>query len=414
MTLPRPLLQDLLFVSFFLIFFSFIPIGIETQPIFSVIISFIFIFSAPINERCKKDVAFTYLFIFILLLYVTWQVLYTKTILTPVVEFFKYLIGPIIFLAIRSTNYSIRYRVIKLVVYFISGVAVLNLVFPSAYDLLFRFLIPRFSGNQVGGVRGINILTPEPSYFSIFQIILLATIEKQIGDENSGEMKGGLLKLKYIVIVLSLFTKSALVILLSLIFLIPNFKNIKLKKVFLALFIIIPITGVLIFFFYRENRFFEVIALVYDLLQDNSFDLSYFLINQEASGGTRIIVNFLAIGSLFINPFGGGLGSFSALMQSYALFYNIDLTNHELLNPFTENKVYPSTYFASLCNDIGILAFLLFPIILINRQKKDKAFSIKISLLLLVTMFFQSQLTSPAFWYIIAISKFDNDEKIIR
>ena len=414
----RSELSSLLFLSFFLIFIRILPINVETQPVLSLFVAAILIagFSKK-SDLLKKDVLFVFFLALILIVYTCLQIFFNSDY-QAIVELFKYLIGPVIFFSIRSNRYSISFSVLKKVIIALSVIAAVSLLLPGLYSAFFKLFIPRFAENMGSDVRGIVVLTPEPSYFAVFQIILLITIEKALSQFDNGEKvlysKRQLLYLKYIIIFISVLTKSALVILYIIIFILPDFKKINLKKLLLGLLVVIPILSLIIYFFFSENRLFDVISLVYKLVHEGDFDWTYFLFNQESSGGTRIILNFLAISSLFINPLGSGLGSFSKMINLYGDHYNMDLSKHEVLGSDALGKLYPQTYFANLCNDIGVFALILFPVIWVNNAKDSSNFVLKRNLCLFLMILFQSQITSPAFWYLIAISKIKVNEKIIK
>lgn len=404
--------NNLLFISFFTIFFHLIPIGVETQPHFTLVFAIILmVFGKRMRSEFPIDVKILYFLIFILFSYTVFQLL-SNFSFTIIVEFLKYLIGPIIFLALRKSNFFISFKVYRWLIYFLTALAILNITLPSIYEFIFENFIPRFSGNVPGGFRGITILTPEPSYFAIFQIILLIILEKHLAYKGLGigERRSANL-LKYLVIGLCLLTKSAYVLMICVIFILPpelNFRKFA-KILAIASVIIFLIVNVFV-----ENRLTQIIVLITGLINENDFNLISFLFTQESSGGTRIILNFLAITSMLTNPFGSGLGSFSSRMLEYSSFYNLDLSNHEVLGNDLIGKIYPQTYFANLCNDIGVFSFLLFPIIFLNNDNNDKGFNLKRNLCLLVMILFQSQITNPAFWFLIAISKIPHDQKIFK
>lgn len=416
--IKRSELNSLLFISFFLIFIRILPISVETQPVLSLFVATISIVGfAKGTDFLKKDVIFVIALVLILIIYTFLQIFFNSDY-QAIVELFKYLIGPVIFFSIRSNKYSISFSILKKVVIAISIIAAVSLFLPSVYAILFKYFIPRFAENMGSDVRGIVVLTPEPSYFAVFQIILLITIEKALSQFDTGEKvlytRKELLYLKYIIIFISVLTKSALVILYIIIFILPDFKKIDFKKVLLGLLVVIPIISILIYFFFSENRLFDVISLVYKLVHDGEFNWINFLFNQESSGGTRIVLNFLAISAMFINPLGSGLGSFSTMMTFYGDHFDMDLSKHEVLGSDALGKIYPQTYFANLCNDIGIFALILFPVIMVNNAKDSRNFVLKRNLCLFLMVLFQSQITNPAFWYLIAISKIKSDEKIIK
>lgn len=405
-------INNLLFISFFTIFFHLIPIGVETQPHFTLVIAVILIvFGQKLRSELSVDVKILYLLIFILFSYTVFQII-SNFSFSIIVEFLKYLIGPILYLALRKNNFVISFKVYKRLIYFLAFLAILNLMLPTIYEFLFGNFIPRFSGNLPGGIRGITILTPEPSYFAIFQIILLIILEKHFAFTGLSTVERRSANiLKYMVIGLCLLTKSAYVLMLCVIFILPpnlNFKKVA-KILVLAIFAIFLIVNVFV-----ENRLSQIIVLVSSLISENNFDLISFLFTQESSGGTRVILNFLAISSVFTNPFGSGLGTFSSMIFEYSSFYNIDLSKHEVLGNDLIGQIYPQTYFANLCNDIGVFSFLLFPIILLNNDNSNNVFNLKRNLCLIVMILFQSQITNPAFWFIIAISKIPHGQKIFK
>ena len=334
-----------------------------------------------------------------------------------IIEFIKYLIGPIIFLGLRISKFSISYSLLKKVIYTLTAIAAISLFTPGIYVLIFQHIIPRFASNVGSDARGIVILTPEPSYFAVFQTILLITIEKALSqsanDNEKASERKKLLFLKYLVLLLSLLTKSALVIIYAIIFLIPDFKKINFKKLILGVFILLPIAGLLIYFFFSQNRLFDVVELIYNLTKEGNFDWTAFLFTQESSGGTRVVLNFLAIAAIGMFPFGAGLGSFSSMLNVYGDHYNLDISKHEVLGSI-EGRIYPQTYFANLCNDVGVFAFLLIFICFANNAIDSKNFKLKRNACLLIMLFFQSQITNPAFWFLLAVSKINPDEKIIK
>ncbi len=405
-------INNLLFISFFTIFFHLIPIGVETQPHFTLFFALILmVFGQKMRSTLSGDVKILYLLILILFSYTVFQTISSFSF-TIIIEFLKYLIGPILYLAIRKNSFCISFKVYKKLIYFLTFLAILNLLLPTIYEFIFGNFIPRFSGNLPGGIRGITILTPEPSYFAIFQIILLIILEKHFAHTGLSDVERRSANLlKYLIIGLCLLTKSAYVLMLCVIFILPP--NLNFKKI--AKILILASVGIfLIVNVFVENRLSQIIVLVSSLISENNFDLISFLFTQESSGGTRVILNFLAISSVFTYPFGSGLGTFSTMLFGYSSFYNIDLSNHEVLGSDLIGQIYPQTYFANLCNDIGIFSFLLFPIILLNNDNSNKVFNLKRNLCLIVMILFQSQITNPAFWFIIAISKIPHDQKVFK
>ncbi|MES2394579.1 MAG: hypothetical protein V4549_01165, partial [Bacteroidota bacterium] len=204
-------LYSLLFISFFLIFINFLPINVETQPVLSLFFSVILIVGfSRFSDFQKRDVRFVILLSIVLIIYTCIQLLFDSDY-QAIVELFKYLLGPIIFLSLRTNNFSISFSLLKKVVAGIAIIAAVSFILPELYLFLFKFLIPRLAKN-IGDIKGIFVLSPEPSYFSAFQIILLITIEKALSQMENGKKvmytRKQLLYLKYIILFVSILTKS--------------------------------------------------------------------------------------------------------------------------------------------------------------------------------------------------------------
>jgi hypothetical protein len=328
-----------------------------------------------------------------------------------VLDCIKYLIGIFLYLSIRR-RFAINHKLIYLIVVFLVGIGLMNLVFPELYDLVFGGFIPRTLESVRDGVRGINILTPEPSYFAAFELIILNLIESQLDESNTDPRKKYLKWCKWAIIILAFLTKSAYVISIALIFLIPAKRYIKTGKVIkfgLIAALVISLVG---FSFLQENRLFQIFDLAYYVIKDGNIDYQKLLFEQEASGGTRIVVNFLAFSSLFFKPLGSGLGSFPHVYNDLAKNFNLDLSAHEVLGNSSYSTIYAQTYFANLCNDVGIFSLiLLFVVFVGNSNFNSENIRRKRYFSLFVLLFFQSQITSPAFWIILFLAK--NDRKII-
>jgi hypothetical protein len=109
---------------------------------------------------------------------------------------------------------------------------------------------------------------------------------------------------------------------------------------------------------------------------------------------------------------GSGLGSFPYVYTDLAKNFNLDLSSHEVLGNSGYSTIYAQTYFANLCNDVGVFSLILLFVVFVGNSKinsqnvrRKRYFS------LFVLLFFQSQITSPAFWIILFLAK--NDRKII-
>jgi hypothetical protein len=408
------ILYGLLFISLFLIYFKVLPLNVETQPILTIFLSILILirgYRDYFSNQIKlywDELGLIFLVV-ILLIYTLFQYLFWNEMV--VLDCIKYLIGIFLYLSIRR-RFAINHKLIYLVVIFLVGIGLMNLVFPELYDLVFGGFIPRTLESVRDGVRGINILTPEPSYFAAFELIILNLIESQLDENNTDPRKKYLKWCKWAIIILAFLTKSAYVISIALIFLIPAKRYIKTGKVIkfgLIAALVISLVG---FSFLQENRLFQIFDLAYYVIKDGNIDYQKLLFEQEASGGTRIVVNFLAFSSLFFKPLGSGLGSFPYVYNDLAKNFNLDLSAHEVLGNSSYSTIYAQTYFANLCNDVGIFSLiLLFVVFVGNSNFNSENIRRKRYFSLFVLLFFQSQITSPAFWIILFLAK--NDRKII-
>ena len=403
-------LYNLLFISLFLIYFKVLPINVETQPILTIFISIIILFN---NYRdyfsrqikiYKDEVGLLFIFL-ILLIYTLFQFLFWDEVV--VIDCIKYLIGIILYLSIRR-RFVIARKVLYLLVIALVSIGILNLLLPDLYSLIVGAFIPRTLDSVRDGIRGINILTPEPSYFATFELIILNVIEFQLDREVENQHNKYLKWCKWAIILLAFLTKSALVISIAVVFLIPPKRYLKIGKLLkfgIAISLVIGFAG---YSFLQENRLFQIFDLAYYLVKDGNIDYQKLLFEQEASGGTRIVVNFLAFSSLFFKPLGSGLGSFPNVYIDLARNFNLDLSSHEVLGNTNYSTIYAQTYFANLCNDIGIFSLVLLFVVFVGNStfnslnvRRKRYFS------LFVLLFFQSQITSPAFWIILLLSKID-------
>jgi hypothetical protein len=408
------ILYDLLYISLFLIYFKVLPLNVETQPILTVILSLVILirrYKDYFSNQIKiyPDELGLIFLVIILLIYTLFQYLFWSEVV--VIDFIKYFIGIFLFLAIRR-HFKVNLKVFYLVVIFLVVIGITNLVTPELYNLILGGFIPRTLDSIQDGLRGINILTPEPSYFAAFELIILNVIESQLDIENIDSRKKYLKWSKWAIILLAFLTKSAYVISIALVFLIPAKKYIKTGKILKFGLIIGLLIGLVGVSFLKENRLFQIFDLVYYVIKDGNIDYQKLLFEQEASGGTRIVVNFLAFSSLFIKPLGSGLGSFPYVYTDLAKNFNLDLSSHEVLGNSGYSTIYAQTYFANLCNDVGVFSLILLFVVFVGNSKinsqnvrRKRYFS------LFVLLFFQSQITSPAFWIILFLAK--NDRKII-
>lgn len=398
-----------LYFSFFLIFLKIIPVGIETQPLIAFIFALMILMNGDHDfSIIKRDVFFVYILMFFIVVYFFFTLIYHHWF-SAFIDLLKYLIGPIIYLALRRYNHKISLKTVTTVVIMLSSIALFILLLPSVAQMVFYFIVSRSENISGNDFRGISILTPEPSYFSVFEIILLIEIEYKLSELSlSIKDRKHLKMLKVVVIILTFLTKSVLGIFVAIIFILPSF---SIKKGLITFLLISGsvFLGFMIYTnFFPTSRLSQVVSTFTFLISGEDFSLLDLIFIQESSGGARVILNFFGFASVIQHPFGSGLGSFPSMLKGYGDYFNLDLASHDVLSISDHIKFYPQTYLANLVNDMGVFAFILLPILFLNNNSKNKNFSSKRALCLLLMVFFQSQITSPAFWYVMAISKNSN------
>ncbi len=410
--ISRKSLNNLLFISLFLVYFRFLPLNVETQPILSFIISISILITNYRDYFSREiklflDEIFLLFIIVILFIYTLLQFLFWHEIV--VLDCIKYLIGIVFYLSIRR-RFIVSRKIVFLVVCSLTIVGIFNLLLPDIYSLIFGPIIPRTLDSVRDGIRGINILTPEPSYFASFELIILNLIEFELDKDNDVVHTKYLKWCKWAIIMLAFLTKSALTIGIAIVFLIPPKKYINFRKLYKFGILIVFVFLFAGFTILKENRLFQIFDLMYYVIKEGDVDYQKLLFEQESSGGTRIVVNFLAFSSLFIKPLGSGLGSFPHVYNDLAKHLNLDLSTHEVLGNANYSSIYAQTYFANLCNDIGIFSLLLMCVVFLGISKynsvnvrRKRFFS------LLVLLLFQSQITSPAFWFVLYLSKINRN-----
>jgi ABC-type iron transport system FetAB permease component len=114
------------------------------------------------------------------------------------------------------------------------------------------------------------------------------------------------------------------------------------------------------------------------------------------------------VSALFLMPLGYGIGSFPHVWTDVARKLSINPSSHEVLQLY--DTIYPQTYFATVCNDVGVFALLLFVLIFIYNKKRSN-FNSKVITVIMILFFFQSQITSPLLWFLIAVLKKDYQYK---
>lgn len=398
---------NLLFMLSFLIYVKKTPLETETQPFFIFLITTTLIFFIKL-KLTKRDI-FLVLHLVVLTLYIIYQILFYRT---GIVDYLTYLIGPITYLVFLNRINSISVLLLKRIIIFFLILTIVSLFkMPVLNDILVGFseiFIGRTGWGEGSGFRGVSLLTPEPSYFAFFLILLMSLIDIKIKNENPKSFKIYWIILFFI----ALATKSALVFFYLIAYIFGKqvskytLKRIKewfnSKNIFLLLSFIIILS--IPFLFLKESRPVQVIENVSKSVSDgNAFELLF----RESSGSTRFIVNALGVITVNVKPLGWGIGEFkNHYYEAAPESFKKIILRHEVLKVFYEEKrpLKTQTYFTNLVGDIGLFSipFLLFILISFFKAKGEIRSGLKWTIILMLIIV-QGQISNPVIWILLAI-----------
>ncbi len=417
MKIKIAIIANLVFVLAFFIYIKKVPLNIETQPIIIFFLSLVFLFSTKI--KLTKSTVLVWLHIALISIYAILQFLFFRT---GIISYFTFLIGPVVYLLMVDKAKKISLLLIKAVtVFFLFWALVVQFQIPSlieAVNLVNKIFIGRAENMGVSGLRGVTLLTPEPSYFA-FPLILLIYLVDFNKDEKGIK---GLQFYRVVLFIIALMTKSALVFFYLIFYLLGRYlgqydlaniiKWVSPKKIVTAFFLLIVFS--LPFVFFKESRPVQVVENVTEGLSKGNM---YNVIFSESSGSTRFISNFLGIASIFKAPFGWGLGEFqNNYYDAASVEVKKIIREHEVLrlNYQERRPLKAQTYIANLSGDIGIfiLPLLLFLIISFFKAKGKLKGGLK-WVLPLMLLLVQGQISNPVVWILLAFmnSSLAIDEK---
>lgn len=408
------ILFELSFIGIFFMYFNLIPISGEAQPI---IVFIAMIFSSIIFLLKKYKICMTLDLLLIcihILIVIIYFVIHLIIGGKNFIEFFRIIIGPLMYITILNKVEYINYSHIKKIVYFILSIFIIQFFkipfFIRFLEKLFNILMPRNSIYGVG-TRGLTILTPEPSYFAYFAMLLLYSLDFIKIKNKNYINETEIIIIKFIIIIISLMTKSALVYVFILIYLL---KFIKLRYLIKILPYIFTSILIALFVYFKgiefNNRFIEIISRY---ISFKSFDIKEILFFSEPSVGSRLLINYLYVISIFEFPFGMGIGVMRDKWLDIAIRFNIPIFKNPIINnaAIIGQSLNAQAYIPHI---IGTLGFLSLPLILFifkckknnNRNIENKILrnNIKISLFVFLVML-QSNLVNPIFWILISIVK---------
>lgn len=386
------------YISIFLMYFNIIPINVETQPIIIILlIPFMFVITL-FNNRVKlnKKNLLLITYILIIMVYFIFDILTGKN---TFFDFVKLIAGPLSYLFILKNAEYINYKHIKSIIYVLFAfflIQVLKLpLLENITSMIYNIFFTRHNDLIVGSARGVGILVPEPSYFVYFAILLLYSLD-YLKEKDNITVKN----LKILVIIMSLFTKSALVYIFLLIYFLKYINIRKLKSIFIM--ILVTIVTLVILNIFPSNRFSEVINKLIDDLNGGILNALFY---SDASSGFRFIINSLYYLSIFIRPFGFGITGMANNWGKIAEIFNIDVWKNEHFKYVIKSNwsIDAQAYLANVVGTIGVFSIILF-IFFFYRKKKMNSLQKNIYIVLFVYLvILQSNLFNPVFWLLFGI-----------
>lgn len=141
----------------------------------------------------------------------------------------------------------------------------------------------------------------------------------------------------------------------------------------------------------------------------SSKDIFDALFYSDASGGFRALFNCLYYLSIFVNPFGFGLGEMPEDWFVVANYFNINaFMNTHLANMIEDiNNIDAQAYIPNVIGNVGVFSLLLILFIFKRNSFGDLKFKTNVLTTLIVFMFvLQSNYVNPVFWFLLAFIKY--------
>jgi hypothetical protein len=362
-------------------YFKVLPISAETQPVVVLLFLFSFILG---KSRINKNT-----FFYVCALVAIWILLGLRGSLVGI---FPFLVGPLIY--DLSSQLRINKKAIKVIIgiwFVISVNQYFNLPFLKVTGLsdLFEVLIPRWKDYKLAqwGNRGVQGLTPEPSYMAhgLFVIFSLSVVTKQY---------------KNLLFILLMFLMNSsgtaliyigLIIVGSLWFVYRRWIIVAAPLVILAVVLISNPKG---------SRMQKV---VYHGL--NSINSGQVMDVATTLGSTREFSVGVAYSSAKNNLLGVGFGNARERFLESMEEAGFDGSMVSRFQREGEIGLKPYAYGALLLYEGGIIAFAIlicYLFVSLNLKHMEKI-EIVFSIICIIMIFFHSTVTQPAFWTLLGI-----------
>lgn len=404
--------------SIIFMYINILPISGETQPFIIALLLPLSMFFIDINKPITKSEKALSIYMLIIIFYFLITLAINLDIKNSLSYFIRIIFCPLAFMLILKNAKYLSIKTLKLMVVFLAIVFfILITKFPLLYQALISLMSTVFHRYTLpSGVRGFSIFTTEPSYYVYFAILILYGIDFV---EYKDDLKDkSLLIYRGIVLFIGIFTKSALVYFFILVYIFQKvIKALRNKKAQKLIIFFIGCIVVFMFFlainkapaFLQNNRFYNIISK-YDF-SNGVFNAIFF---QDDSSGFRFLINFIFLLSIFLYPFGAGLGGLSDKWSQVAKFFNIDLSkNGMFVYVYNVNdSLDAQALFPNIISSIGIFAVFLFIFFFFNNKLENKNLKKNIVFILfLFLFFFQSNFTNPVFWVLAGFCKYQKEKE---
>lgn len=386
-------------------YMGFLPIDVETVPFLTL---GFFVVTILLSMYERKNISqfemYTLFFMFLIVFAGFVSVFINGN--QAYIYIFKYLIGPVCFLAAYREGRGISLltlsvMVLLMVFYVVSAVLISEPLVGSILNINGRYLIGRFS-----------ILASEPSYY-VFYFVLLIVLLDYIKSESyltPGKLRF-LLVLKALLCLMAFLSGSAYVYGMLAIYLICYAyyytKGMLLYRFFLVF--LLCLLFIVFLSFGGDTRFYHIINVLLGLVSGDTA-LNSVLYTQEVSGSTRFILSYMAFSIPFsVNVFGLGFGGFSENWSLLANLTSIDINAHGVLG--LGRNFSPQTYLTSFVADAGLFAVFIMPFFFISNVRSRDLTRIGLVaknymlISVLIFMLFQCQISNPIPWLLAAYLK---------
>lgn len=404
----KAIMFNVAYISILFMYFQFLPIDIETQPIIvMLLIPLFFMFQLKLGKiKIEKKDLLLYLFFLIIIIYSFIGFFFNNI---DIFSMIKFIIGPLSYLIILKEIKYLNYNCLKFMIVLLFIIFIIQITnFPLLSNIIkniYNIFFDRWNSNY-NSSRGLGVLVPEPSYFVYFAMLLLYSLD-YLKSNNTQTSTKEINILKSIILVMCVFTKSASVYIFLIIYLSQYIKINSLKRIILITFIIVSI--LIIINHFSSSRIEEVVRSIFTSFKEgySLLDIVFF---SDASGGFRFIINCIYFLSVIIKPFGFGFGGLQTNWNEVANHFHLNIWNNLHFKYMIDinQKLDAQSYMANVVGTFGVFSIFLFAYIFDVRHVNTKwKLNIYITLIFFL-VFYQSNLFNPVFWLLIAILKSKN------